>query len=125
MPLPVHRLLLVLAIGWALVIFMLSSQPGADIPPLFPGQDKLLHAVIFGIFGFLVLGAMPATVPGYRPLQAGTALGVVAIYGMLDELHQRFVPGRSADVFDVVADIAGGMLGIGLLYLLLNSRLRN
>jgi VanZ family protein len=124
-PLLIHRLLLLLAIGWALVIFLLSSQPGTDIPPLISGQDKLLHVLIFGIFGFLVLGSLPAAASGYTTYQAAMALTVVTVYGVLDEIHQRYVPGRSADVFDVVADIAGGMLGIALLYLLINRRLRS
>ncbi|MGB5337658.1 MAG: VanZ family protein [Gammaproteobacteria bacterium] len=36
---------------------------------------------------------------------------------MSDELHQLFVPGRSADIFDVLADAVGGLLGAGLMVL--------
>jgi VanZ family protein len=33
---------------------------------------------------------------------------------LTDELHQSFVPGRSADPLDVLADCAGALLGIAL-----------
>jgi len=124
-PLLVHRLSRLLAIAWGGVIFLLSSQHGFDIPSLFPGQDKLMHALVFGIFGFLVMGSLPAAAPGYTSRQAWAAIAVVAVYGILDEVHQRFVPGRSADVFDVIADITGGLIGIGLLYIVINTWLRN
>jgi VanZ family protein len=41
---------------------------------------------------------------------------------MLDEFHQLFVPGRNAEIWDVVADTSGGMLGIYLLYFLMRRR---
>ena len=41
---------------------------------------------------------------------------LVTLYALLDEFHQRFVPGRTADVFDVMADVAGGLLGIWVVY---------
>ncbi|MGB5540538.1 MAG: VanZ family protein, partial [Gammaproteobacteria bacterium] len=43
----------------------------------------------------------------------------VGLYGVLDEIHQYFVPGRQADVLDVLADVSGGLLGAGLMFLLL------
>jgi len=41
-------------------------------------------------------------------------VGGVALLGALDEWHQRIVPGRSADVFDWVADVVGAWLGVAL-----------
>jgi VanZ family protein len=46
-----------------------------------------------------------------RAVAAGAWLAVVA-FGISDEWHQSFVPGRSADVLDVLADAAGGALGV-------------
>jgi VanZ family protein len=39
---------------------------------------------------------------------------LVAAYGVLDEIHQHSVPGRMPDVFDVLADIGGGLTGVWL-----------
>lgn len=36
----------------------------------------------------------------------------VAAFGSLDELHQRFIPGRFTDASDLVADIVGGGVGV-------------
>ena len=124
MPNTLRNLFLLCALGWAGVIFYLSSQPGTDIPPLFFGEDKLLHALVFGILGFFTLGAMKTTADGYRPFQIWLAAGLVTGYGVLDEFHQHFVPGRTPDILDVMADAAGAMLGIWLLYRFIMTRLR-
>jgi len=124
MPNILRILFLLCALGWAGVIFYLSSQSGADIPPMFVGEDKLLHAFIFGILGFFTLGAMKTTAYGYRPFQPWLAVLLVTVYGVLDEFHQHFVPGRSPDIFDVMADAAGAMLGVWLLYSFIMRRLQ-
>jgi len=124
MPNRLRVLFLLCALGWAVMIFYLSSQPGTDIPPLFSGMDKLLHALVFGILGFFTLGAMKTTPDGYRPFQPGLAMIVVTIYGMLDEFHQRFVPGRSPDIYDAMSDAAGGILGVWLFYRIVMTRFR-
>jgi len=116
------RLFLLAAICWAGLIYFLSDLPGMDVIPLFPGQDKVLHAIIFGVLGFLVLGAMQARARGYNPTQVWTAVVLTAFYGMLDEFHQTFVPGRTADTWDVVADVSGAMMGIYVLYFLTRRR---
>ena len=115
---PVRFLFLLLAIAWASVIFYLSSQPGIDTPLLFPGQDKLFHLIAFGLLGFLLMGAMKTSSSGYRTMQVWIVVGLVALYGVLDELHQYFVPGRSAEIYDALADAAGGLLGAWSMYYL-------
>ena len=124
MPNTLRVLSLLCALGWAGVIFYMSSQTGADIPPLFLYTDKLLHALVFGILGFFLLGAMKTTAEGYRPFQLWLAVILVTVYGVLDEFHQHFVPGRSPDIFDVMSDAAGGTLGVLLIYTLIMTRLR-
>lgn len=37
---------------------------------------------------------------------------IVFFYGVVDEVHQLFIPGRSCELFDFTADIIGGVLGI-------------
>ena len=44
---------------------------------------------------------------------AALAAALAAVYGVSDELHQSFVPGRTADGADVVADAVGAVLGAG------------
>ncbi len=120
-----HKLFLLAAVGWAALIYLLSDQPGLDVIPLFPGQDKVFHAVVFGVLGFLVLGTLHPETNGYSITQVLIAVGLTAFYGMLDEFHQSFVPGRTADTWDVVADVAGAMLGVYVLYTFVRLRSRN
>jgi VanZ family protein len=110
------------AIVWAIVIFCLSQIPGVDVPRLVFNTDKLLHAIVYGILGFLTLGSMKTTAEGYRLFQIFLAVVLVVIYGGLDEFHQHFIPGRTADIHDLMADAVGGMLGVGLLYYLIKLR---
>ncbi len=112
------------AIVWAIVIFCLSQIPGVDVPRLVFNTDKLVHAIVYGILGFFTLGSMKSTVEGYRLFQIVLAVVLVVIYGGLDEFHQHFIPGRTADIHDLMADAVGGMIGVGLLYYFINLRLR-
>jgi len=111
-------LFLTLAITWAGVIFYLSSQPSIDTPSLFPGQDKLFHMIAFGVLGFFLMGGMKARSNGYRTGQFWLVVVLVTLYGLSDEFHQYFVPGRNADIFDVLADAAGALLGAWTMYYL-------
>ena len=100
------------AIAWALVLFVLSSI--SDLPsPLHISKwdDKLDHFAAYAILGALILRAMmverPA--PDARMLWITVALGT--FFGVTDELHQYFVPGRFMDDKDLVADAAGVIAG--------------
>ena len=123
---PARKAFLLLACLWAGVLFYLSHQPGALVQPLFPMQDKLMHFVAYAILGFLGMGSVRAMTHGYRPEQAWLVCLLVGLYGVTDEFHQYFIPGRMAEVMDVAADIAGGVLGTWLMYslVMLASRRR-
>ncbi len=112
----VRAAFLLTAVSWAILIFYLSSQPSIDAPMLFPGQDKLFHLVVFGILGFLLMGTLQSSQNGYRQQQLWLVALVVMLYGVSDEFHQHFVPGRSVDVYDVLADALGGLLGAWTMY---------
>lgn len=113
-----RRSFLVLTCLWAALLFYLSHQPGDLVPPLFPMQDKVMHMVAYAILGFLGMGSTRPTTHGYRRGQAWRVCLLVGLYGVSDEIHQHFIPGRMADVLDVMADVAGGMLGVWLMYFL-------
>jgi len=116
---------LTLAIAWTGVIFYLSSQPSIDTPSLFPGQDKLFHMIAFGILGFFLMGGMKTTSNGYRTGQVWLVVVLVVLYGLLDEFHQYFVPGRTMDIYDALADAAGALLGAWTMYYLVRMLARS
>lgn len=98
---------------WAAFTLVLTSIPGADIPvvPLHD-VDKVVHLVLYGTLGFL---AVRAVTPPRRPTRAAIlVLVAIACFAALDEIHQRFIPGRSMELFDWVADTLGAAAGGGL-----------
>lgn len=85
------------ALAWAGLIFWLSSRPSLPAPG-FPLSDKVFHFAAYFVLGLAL------SLAGLRPA-AATAAGWA--YGASDEVHQRFVPGRSADPLDWLADALG------------------
>jgi VanZ family protein len=105
-------------------IFVLSAMPE---PPAPPGlDDKTGHFVAYAGLGAVTLRATSGgALAGMRLGAALTAWAISAIYGASDEVHQRFVPGRTADLLDVRADALGAAAGIVATWLsgiLLRSR---
>lgn len=101
------------AAAYMLTIWLVSSFELPSFPTSsFPLRDKGVHLVEYGVLGFLVAHACLRTFAS-RP-RARIALFAIlfgTLWGVLDEMHQAFVPGRSADVLDVVADVSGVTLG--------------
>ncbi|PZA07390.1 VanZ family protein [Meiothermus sp. PNK-Is4] len=97
-------LYLILALGWMGGIFYLSSQSGERVGIPSP-WDKFVHAGVYGLLGWLLA-------KGSGSPRWGWAIAVA--YGLSDEFHQSFVPGRQADVLDLLADSVGAFLGIHL-----------
>lgn len=93
-------------------IFFQSAFPSVRTEPLFPHDDKLLHMAAYGLLAVLFARALNREKPEVSPkLLYWSAVGFAACYGLTDELHQAFVPSRQADLLDLLADIAGAMIG--------------
>jgi VanZ family protein len=75
-------------------------------------SDKLVHALVFGLLATLV--ARLASVQRTRPLGIYAAIVIVSVFGISDELHQHFTPGRSMDIWDWTADTVGAALATAL-----------
>ncbi len=97
-------------------IFFLSAIPGGRVQlPLFPGADKIAHAVVYGLLALTVLFAFSLEWRRRWPLRSLVLTVFFSLlYGISDELHQAFVPGRSPDFFDLAADGCGALLFSGL-----------
>lgn len=101
-------------VAWMAVIFAASSLRFAGGGPGIP--DWVSHGTVYLILSALLCRALAG---GFSaPLSGGTALLAVTLatlYGVSDELHQTFVPGRDASTADVAKDLAGSAVG-ALLY---------
>jgi VanZ family protein len=92
------------------MIFGLSSLSTLPSPP---GGLSYYHAHIAAYAGLAVLTAR-ALGKGLRDITWRMALGAIVIsslYGVSDEYHQLYVPGRDFDALDLVADAAGSVMG--------------
>ena len=76
---------------------------------------KLAHLCLFAVLGFLAYAAFSVDLPPRRAFPAALILG--GVRGVLDEVHQAFVPGRSCELRDMGIDFAGVLLGAALLWL--------
>lgn len=108
------------AIVWACLIFAASSIASSRIPDLSIFRfDKVIHFGIYFTLAFLVYRAFrnQSRFPALARHAYLFTLVAIALYGASDEFHQSFVPGRDCDIFDLLADAAGGTMLIALVWI--------
>ena len=107
-----------------IVILILTGLPGSLFPRVKPtlGIDKIVHVVMYAGFAFACLW-------GYRKQFVSNSLAykrrailmaiIISIaYGGLTEIMQEyFVPKRTGDWFDFLADCIGTVIGATVFYL--------
>ncbi len=102
------------ALAWALLIFVLSSIPGRDLPDVqVVNFDKVVHMGIYGCLAILVFLAFrnQQRYPGLVRFAVIATIVACSLYGVSDELHQILTPGRTCDILDWTADTSGAVLG--------------
>lgn len=102
-----------LLFAYCLLIFTVSSFPGDEFPKIdITLIDKYVHFVVyFGLcllFFYSLKNQTKFTKLHSSPLFF--ALLFTSLYGITDEVHQYFVPGRSSDILDWVSDTIGALL---------------
>lgn len=101
-----------------MAIFVQSSFGNVGIIDLnFSFQDKFLHFSIFGFLAFLMARSFKQSqykfFNGYYHI---LAIAFTSLYGIFDEFHQYFVPGRYSTVGDWLADFLGAIFFITIFY---------
>ncbi len=95
--------------AWPLIlaatVFLASGQSQVAGPPGIPFLDKIVHFSVYGLLGTLVVRVLFDA--SRRGRSAFVAIALVSLYGVLDEFHQSFTPGRSVEVADWIADTLG------------------
>jgi VanZ family protein len=95
------------AAGVAVAIFVLSSIPAEELARTgIRIWDKAAHAGVWAVLAFCLGRAL-----GARPHAVALTIGLAAGYGVLDEIHQSFTPGRDTSGWDIVADATGAIVG--------------
>ena len=96
-------------------IFYVSSLSQPVVPP---GGDKPWHLLAYLGLGVLTLRAVAGGLGAWISWRAAAlAIAIAVVYAGTDELHQMFVPGRSAQLSDLVADGLGVIVGASLCWL--------
>lgn len=93
------------------IIFFLSHTPGKDLPATINGLDKILHAIAYGTLAASCLYGMHPSARDKSSLWRGIAVVFFCFFfGLTDEFHQSFIPGRSPSWLDIAADTTGAAL---------------
>lgn len=103
-----------LTLGWAILIFYLTSIPNLKISDntwvsfvISNGS----HFLFFGIQAILLFSALHTLYSiRYTPYISAASIILTSLYGVLDELHQIYVPGRTADPMDWALDTLGAII---------------
>ncbi|OGU18553.1 MAG: hypothetical protein A2059_01150 [Ignavibacteria bacterium GWA2_55_25] len=105
-------------------IFFLSSWSAFATLQSPKGLDKIFHAIMWFVLCFLTRRAFffQERFGWLRRHDIWAALMATTLYGGLDEYYQSFVPARTSDIADVVADFTGALLFV--LLFLSGGRLR-
>lgn len=101
-------------------IFALSSI--SSPPGLVGGVDKPLHVLLYSGLAAVLVRALSNRWRHVTLRVVMAAIVVATLYGVTDEWHQRFVPPREVEAFDVVADAFGAALAAFALYGLFRKR---
>lgn len=121
-----YRIILII---WTIMMITLSSVPGLSPPPGLPTtSDKVVHFIEYAIWAFLFLSMLKQENRidnVWNSFRTTLLLGV--IFGLLDEIHQGFIPGRERDMLDLLADFGGLLLTsviFSLVYQIKDGRMR-
>lgn len=107
-----------LIIYW-LILFVATTLPTQHMPKT-GISDKIEHFLGYFLLTFLLCNTLyfQDKKVAMKKFPVILALGIVAFYGMVDELHQYFVPGRFCDINDWIADVIGALIA-GVFYFFL------
>ena len=100
---------------WAAMALIFAASGTSSLPSAVRAlDDGLWHGLGYGVLAALLLRALASArweaVTGRTALLAAV---LATLYGATDELHQWFVPGRTAQWSDLVADAAGAVVVCG------------
>lgn len=109
---------------WAGIIFKMSSMPNLSPPAdTFNYFDFLLkksaHFVEYSVLAILLIAAIRNGGASFRKAVM-ISIAIAVLYAASDEIHQKFVVGRSGRPMDVFIDSAGVLAGM----VIFNARLK-
>ena len=109
-----------LIIYWV-ILFTATSLPVERLPSI-GFTDKINHFIAYFILAVLLNLTLIYQRKSQLLFEKApiSTIVICLFYGALDEVHQLFVPGRSAETLDWVADALGTTAAVLLIYFLIN-----
>jgi len=112
-------------IFWAAAIFLMSSfTPGGiqKVTAPIEGLPALIAPTFVHLTEYALLAMLAYRLFRYGlglrpPLLWAAAVLAASLYGVSDELHQRFVPGRYSTWQDALVDVIGAVAGVAIIEL--------
>lgn len=124
-----NRPYLIPAIVWGLMILFVISMPGGHLPEsgLFaiPHIDKLIHALLFFVFSFLIAYGIFREKDATPGIQNAIiyALVIGILYGAITEIIQHLlIKSRFGNVYDFMANVFGTVFGVLLFRYIFKSQ---
>jgi VanZ family protein len=99
------------------LIFLLSSQRGlrvSDDAAVDAPVRHVAHVVVYALLTLAILHGLGGLGAGFSPRTAGIATAAAMLYGISDEVHQAFVPERTANLADLGYDALGALVGAAI-----------
>ncbi len=102
------------AMGWG--VFLMVTALSRSLGPIedidiVSHQDKIVHFAQYFILAFLTFFAVVRGTRRSRGFQLKVTIGAVMAYGIALELLQVLVPERDMSMFDLMANVAGAIVG--------------
>lgn len=102
--------------AYMVLIFYLSSKTGDEVS--IPTPDYVAHGLEYLVLSVLAgISLRKTTCLSWKNVFAISVI-IASVYGITDEWHQSFVPGRHATAADWLADTAGAVAGQAILSLI-------
>jgi VanZ family protein len=98
--------------------WLLPSATPETLALLHGGIRKAAHLTEYGILALLWYRALRRIGTGWQTRAGLIALTIAAAFGGLDELHQAWVPSRTASIVDVGWDSMGAALALTMVSVL-------
>lgn len=114
-------------LGWAALMMTVSSTPGDKLPEIatFWEWDKVAHAFEYAVLSFLSMRFLWSKKPKVSRFALAVLVGAaLALFGGLDEIHQRWIPNRTCSWYDWTADVIGISCGIGIYFAYARQKIR-
>ena len=118
-----------LLIAWAIIIITLSSTPSIPTLKIHTREfsirlDYLIHVVEYGILAYLAFLSFAKNMLRLNPRKYLLITFLLIVFAFADEFHQKYIPGRSYNIYDFISNTAGIITAL-ICYIMITRQIKN